>query len=358
MKDPYLLSVITPVHNMDKALIEKAYQSLKNQTLGFEKIEWLVVVHNSPEEDVETLREIVGDAVNVQIHHLNDGIQSPASPRNYALDRVQGTYIGFLDADDTYLLETCEIAMKHVLENEAQMVLFRLETEAATEQIMPIRNWTLLNQAHEVVVVDTESWDSSKFICNSGNTITAKMYERRFIDKYQIRFDEEVPFASDTLYNLACFSKVKKLCFLPQLIGYHYYMNGGSLIQNFYMESDEVMRYAKGIYKILDFGLKTGLYLNNLMWELISYQATIMLVSTNLTYEERKQASDMLVPYFKIMTKMKTNKIYSEKDAKGTMDIAKLVLCHPLLIYNVSKILNFFKIDMNEIIKSNMEENM
>lgn len=44
--DRYPVSVVTPCHNVDLELLTKCFDSLKGHTLGFENIEWVLVIHN------------------------------------------------------------------------------------------------------------------------------------------------------------------------------------------------------------------------------------------------------------------------------------------------------------------------
>jgi len=117
----YKISIITPCHNMDEELMGKVYRSLKNQTLGFEKIEWIIVLHNSPSGQITIIKDIVNCADNVKIYLLNNEIKTPASPRNLALEHATGDYIGFLDADDTYFPTTCEMAIQAIEKSQARL---------------------------------------------------------------------------------------------------------------------------------------------------------------------------------------------------------------------------------------------
>ena len=42
----YKVSVVTPFHNVDMAMFNKCIESMRCQTIGFENIEWVIVVHN------------------------------------------------------------------------------------------------------------------------------------------------------------------------------------------------------------------------------------------------------------------------------------------------------------------------
>ena len=63
----YLVSVVTPFHNTDMNLFKKGFESLKKQTLGFEKIEWVVVVHNSEKHYIDETKELTAGFDNVKM---------------------------------------------------------------------------------------------------------------------------------------------------------------------------------------------------------------------------------------------------------------------------------------------------
>ena len=302
-KDKYRLSIITPCHNVNIELFTKSYESMKAQTFGFENIEWVIVIHNSSDENANAIKELVDGHPNVFIYRLDNDKRTPSSPRNYALERATGTYIGFLDADDYFEPDTFEIALRHIAETDSQIVVFRFETESDDPGRQPIRPYVLIDQTKEVIVVERDNWDSRTFIYGAALSIWTKVYNRRFLEENNLKFDEEVPLAEDNLFNLDCYNKARRICFLPQLIGYHYYLNDGSIVQSFAKPADDVMRYARGIAKVFDHGLSYGLYMNNVMWDLLGYQSAIMLASVDLTYEQRKTVSDLLNPYLKMLTK-------------------------------------------------------
>ena len=43
----YLVSIVTPFHNVEPAMFRYAYESLQKQTLGFHNIQWIVILHNT-----------------------------------------------------------------------------------------------------------------------------------------------------------------------------------------------------------------------------------------------------------------------------------------------------------------------
>lgn len=342
----YLLSIVTPFYRVDMKLFEKCLESLKRQTYGFENLEWVVVVHNSGPEYLEAVKNLAGGYENVKIYQLDNDRHTPSSPRNYGIDRVTGRYIGFLDADDTYTEECCEEVMKNLLETGAQLAAFRFETESDDPDRLVIHPYVLIDQTQKRIVVEHGTWDSRNFIYGAGLNVTSKIYDKEFLDRIGLRFDEEVPFAEDNLFNLDCFGKAEKICFLPQLIGYRYYLNGGSMVQSFAKTSDEVLRYARGIVKIFDHGLASGLYMNYVMWDLLGYQSAIMLASPNLSLEDRLQVKEMLYPYLQLLEPIDVSKLYSEKMIRMIMSMPKLVLGHPKLMQRLAGLMKLLHIDI------------
>lgn len=84
----YKLSVVTPFHNVDMGMFEKCAESMRSQTIGFENIEWIIVVHNCEPHYLPLLTEMFKNDHNVIIKELNDGLHTPASPRNHGMQFV------------------------------------------------------------------------------------------------------------------------------------------------------------------------------------------------------------------------------------------------------------------------------
>lgn len=129
--ETYTVSVITPSHNADMALMKKAFDSLKGQTYGFEKIEWVIVVHNSSDENYEDIQKLVAGCENVKVYRLNNDNHTPSSPRNYAIPKATGKYLSFLDCDDFLTTDVFERSLPKLEENGAEIGVFRYETISA-----------------------------------------------------------------------------------------------------------------------------------------------------------------------------------------------------------------------------------
>lgn len=349
--DKYLISVVTPFHNVSMTLFKKCFESLKQQTLGFENIEWVVVVHNSEKEYLDGVNETVAGCDNVKVFVLNNEKRTPSSPRNYGIERVSGTYIGFLDADDTYTPECCEKVTGYLVENDAQVAMFRMETDSDDPSRLAVRQFLFVDQTKDLILLEKGKWDSRNFIYGAALNVTSKMYNKHFLDDLGLRFDEEVTFAEDNMFNLTCFAKADRICILPQMIGYRYYLNNGSMVQTFDKKTEEVLRYAKGFVKVFDNGLSLGLYMNYVICDLLGYQSAIMLASKALTYEDRKEVSDLLEQYIKFIEPVKESKLYTKQMAKMVTMLPKIVLGHPKAMDRFAKVMKALHIDIGSKIQ-------
>lgn len=57
----YKVSVVTPFHNVEMTMFQKAADSMRQQTIGFENVELVIVVHNSEPQYLPQLQEMFKD---------------------------------------------------------------------------------------------------------------------------------------------------------------------------------------------------------------------------------------------------------------------------------------------------------
>ncbi|WP_343616139.1 glycosyltransferase family A protein [Flavobacterium sp.] len=98
----FLLSVIIPVYNCER-FIEKAVLSAAQQP---EVTEIVIVNDGSTDDSQKVLEELQKKYPIVKIyHHPNQSNQGRSASRNLGIQKAEGDYIAFLDADDFYLAD-------------------------------------------------------------------------------------------------------------------------------------------------------------------------------------------------------------------------------------------------------------
>lgn len=325
----YDISIITPFFNVERELFKKCCESMFCQTIGFERIEWIVVVHNTDEEYRRSVTELLCGYDNVKIFILNDGKRTPSAPRNYGLERAAAPYIGFLDADDMFTPQCLQKALFHMEKTQAQITWFRREYELESDHNRPVTEIVLWDQTREEIVVNMDHRDDEKMFSGVCGMVTSRIYDKRFLDENAIRFDEEVPFGEDYLFNLECYGHADKICYLPQMIGYHYFINSGSLVQNAGKDAQTLISFAQGYKKIFDAGLAYGFDMNAIISGLCCVLAGFMIASDSLTLEDRNTIKEILAPYLEQITPLRVSKLYSEKAVRERYEFPRAVILEP-----------------------------
>lgn len=113
-----------PVYNSEKYL-KNSLDSIVNQSIGVENLEVIIVNDASTDGTKSIIDKYAQKYSNFKAIHLTENIGAAYGPRNIALDYVTSDYIMFLDADDTFTHEACEILYNEISKSDADMVFGR-----------------------------------------------------------------------------------------------------------------------------------------------------------------------------------------------------------------------------------------
>lgn len=324
----YKLSVVTPFHNVDMGMFEKCAESMRSQTIGFENIEWIIVVHNCEPHYLPLLTEMFKNDHNVIIKELNDGLHTPASPRNHGMQFVTTPYLGFLDGDDSYTPDCLEVARREMIETQAQVVTFRREYELETESLHPHTEKVMWNQTEWRIVMDRDHFQQDKMFAGLWPFSTSRLFDVEFLRKNDLFFSKDVLWVEDVWHTGMCLMKADRVCYLPQFIGYHYFINGGSIIQDKKKSMEDLIECFKSANLIIDDLTAIGVDVNDTAHTLFLLLTQYYLAS-DLTPEQRRILSDMAAPYLKKLRKMTPSKLHSPEECYLSYHLPKEVLSNP-----------------------------
>lgn len=94
MENP-LITVIVPVYNVEKYIV-RCIESIVNQT--YKNLEILFVDDGTPDNSAKICQEYADKDSRITVLHKKNGGLSDA--RNFAMDRMKGDYVTFIDSDD------------------------------------------------------------------------------------------------------------------------------------------------------------------------------------------------------------------------------------------------------------------
>ncbi len=119
MDTPILFSIVVPVYNA-KTYLPFCVQSIVNQT--YSHWELLLVDDGSVDESAAMCDDYARNDPRIQAFHKENGGQ--LSAREFGVRRAGGQYILFLDADDTFTLNTFEILAELIQQYPCDCVIF------------------------------------------------------------------------------------------------------------------------------------------------------------------------------------------------------------------------------------------
>lgn len=206
------ISVVIPVYNTESNYIDKAINSVLNQT--YKNIEIIVV--NDGSTDKATL-EYLKTINNPDIKIINQENKGLGGARNTGIENSTGEYIGFLDSDDWLDNNFYEVLYNLCEKNVADIacgILTRV-FEKRQKQMDNFRN-----------KVEFDFVEKMKYIKNGS--VCSKLFKKSLFNN--IRFEEKV-YYEDNLVLVETLIKSNKVAFTNK-VKYYYRENPVSICLN------------------------------------------------------------------------------------------------------------------------------
>lgn len=221
------VSIIIPCYNMDFKLVNRCLASIEAQTCS--DYEVIVVDDGSAPGFAKVLEDLGNAYSNVSIYRQeNKGV---SAARNYGLEKAQGKYIVFADADDYLTPAFLEEAVETAEANEADIVMGMNVTTYSQE----MENTGTSGNKDIDIYAEGEAASVSKWMLGSVLRREDSAYLgqgpwNRLVDRNlaaSVPFDEKLAVGEDIVWNLQLLQKCGKVCVVNR-VWYVYYMNPGS----------------------------------------------------------------------------------------------------------------------------------
>lgn len=247
----FLFSVIMPIYNVED-YIEEAILSLVNQTIGFDKIQLIMINDGSPDNSEAIClkyKEMYPD--NIVYQKIPNGGVSNA--RNTAFQYVDAKYITFLDPDDKWELSSFENAYKFFEEHydEIDVLAARIQFFEENDDFHSL-DYKFKNGTRVADLENKEEWFSVQS--------TAATTFIRSDALGDVRFDSRLKFGEDSTFINKIMLKKKKVGLICEALYLYRRRNlGDSAVNNqifdksFYINSlvyyhMELMKYCEEMY--------------------------------------------------------------------------------------------------------------
>lgn len=233
------VSVILPVHNCRESVV-RAIGSVVDQTLAAELIEIIAVDDGSTDGTGETLDRLAAEHEHLSVVHQPPS-GGPGRPRNVGLDRAEGEYVFFLDADDYLGPEALERMVAAADQNSTDVVVPKYV--GVGRKVNP--------HLFKKTVPFTTIYDA---VPNLYGSITVlKLYRRKMLDEAGIRFPEGLLSGEDQIFAVRAYFEAAGVSVLADY-DYYYWVDrddgtsalqlGGAPAKGYFPQIADLMEYV------------------------------------------------------------------------------------------------------------------
>jgi len=212
-----LVSVIIPVYNAQKALAA-CLDSVLSQS--YRDLQIILVNDGSKDSSLAICSQYaMRDERILVIDQANAG---PGAARNAALKTAGGTYLQFLDSDDTLPADATATLVEAMTGEDLVIGHFTIGAEGKSSRRGLVKTDYRLDKPS--FMQEHIKWPGSYFYSALWN----KLYLRRIVEEHGIRFDERMVWGEDSLFNMQYYLYVKRVHCIPRVV-YQYHRAPGGL---------------------------------------------------------------------------------------------------------------------------------
>ena len=241
----FKISIILPVFNVGD-YIKIAFDSIKNQTFGFENIEVIFIDDCSTDNSKFIIQDLVDKYDNVKGFYLEENSGYAGKPRNIGIENATADYLMFLDPDDAFLEDACEILYNEITKEDIDMVSGNYFRSFKNDK--NLIDWKKFGLKEDRITV--KSINENKNLLNVYPSVWTKIFKKEFILKNNITFPIGVP-AQDLVFNQHCLIKAKNIVFINQPVAnYIIRVNDKKNKSTFYSRSKKNLHDYLVAYKL------------------------------------------------------------------------------------------------------------
>lgn len=240
------VSVIVPVYKIKEDYLNACVKSVLEQTL--DDFELILIDDGSPDFCGEICDLISRQDSRVTVvHQENKGV---SSARNAGMALAKGDYILFLDADDALQKNAFVDLYQSAQNSGTDVVLFNYRQNEIEYHLFDGFNIECLNESQlEDIYFSTLLPRKKEGILLCG--ICCKFYRREFIEKENIKFEDNISSAEDQLFFLACLNAKPSISYCAEPFYEYRYVKDSASFSYTKGFSEQVLNYARVLKSLL-----------------------------------------------------------------------------------------------------------
>lgn len=226
------ISILMPVFNGEK-FIEKTVDSIIKQSFK----DWELIIANDGSTDRTEIickRLAENDRRIKIINKKNTGV---ADTRNILINQAKGRYIGFVDSDDKIDKDMYMKLYSTIKRTESQLCICGIIKRKIIDESNIKEKAYVWNHKDCIEISELKKYYGEILKSKSLNPLWNKLYDRKIIQKHNIRFIDKLTTGEDFYFNIEYFKHIKKISFCKEaLYVYCSYKNYNKNITSKYID--------------------------------------------------------------------------------------------------------------------------
>jgi len=250
------LSVVIPIYNTPKHLLEHCLTSIQDNIKDMKDVEVLMINDGSTVPYIAPLLQEKAQTDN-HFRFIDKPNSGVSNTRNMGIELSQGEYIAFIDPDDYIEPNALQYMLTTAMKEKADVAMFGFCEDNDLIERETLRQRVEVNEEvmHTLFRNDMSRW--YKYGLNLA-AVWAKLYKRSVILQNHVSFIQDIAPNEDGFFNLCLLSNLSSF-YVDNTLVYHYVIHEKSAIHKF---SNYVIRISEPLLTMLDNQAKT-LYPNN-----------------------------------------------------------------------------------------------
>lgn len=240
------ISVIIPTFNVEDCLMDTV-KSIMNQTIGFENIELILVDDNSSDNTLKIINDLSQNYENIISGSTEYNTGTASGPRNVGIEKSTTDFLMFLDSDDEFYPQMCEVMYNAITSNNIDVVTCRYD-DIKNDGIHKPKSF--LDGYPNIIKLN--SLDEFPDIMSLGFTtmIWNKIFRKSLILENNIKFPVEHLY-EDVYFPAKVYMNAKGILILNDFYGYKYNTRANESISQVFSES-LVKKQLNGFFDIVN----------------------------------------------------------------------------------------------------------
>ena len=317
----FKISIIIPVFNVED-YIERAFNSLLNQTIGFENLEVIFIDDKSTDSSPKIIKTYSNQYDNVKSIFLNENSGAGGKPRNIGMAHATTDYLMFLDSDDILMEDACKTLYDEIIAENVDIVS-GVHTWDGINPSDGLWESILTNPHDDFQTRQNKTKELLKNFPLKINSIhdcesvigdfafQPKIYKKSFLENNSIHFPKGI-IAEDSVFLVNALLNANGIKYINKIV-YHYVherTDGHNPSVSYIHSKKNLKSLLDAFYKMYYISLeknKSGIFKEYLLYQKLEYFLKSRLLKSNLSVGDVLDLLIYSTPLFRLCGEVNSN---------------------------------------------------